>query len=388
MKVDAFAIRDQRFDDWERKVAGRWSIEDLRADERFRDGWLSFDCLSWDADNRKLYLGLTLINTDIFWSFDSRSETFSSLGFPSVSDRFDAKFHRSLERDTDGSYLVATALLHDVDQQFSAAGGKLVRYEPETGSYQLLDIPIEGQYIQSIVLDRDRRLVYGFTYPAEYMFVHDLSTGVSRKLAYLGNSRMICQPHNAVLDSRGRVWGTWGENRAFEYSTGEVPIRYFCYDPETGQFEWFPFGPPTTGRGDSGAIDHMLLATDGLIYVGTVAGGLSTLNPETGEVVSLGKPFSGTRLAGLVQARDRHIYGAGNSGLDSAGRGTARMFRYKLSGGDAEDLGRIFDESRDDGAVKVHMLVEGEDGVLYAGENDNSYRSSYLWRCRLEASGD
>lgn len=77
----------------------------------------------------------------------------------------------------------------------------------------------------------------------------------------------------------------------------------------------------------------MLLATDGLIYVGTVAVGLNTLDPESGNVVSLGKPFPGTRLAGLVQARDGHIYGAGNSGLDPAGRGRVRLFRYVRSGG-------------------------------------------------------
>lgn len=383
MEVQAFAIRDQRLDDWERKVAGRWSIEDLRADERYRDGWLSFDCLSWDPAGQRMYVGLTLISTDVFWCFDAQTETFTSLDFPSVADKFDAKFHRSLERDTDGTYIVATALLHDMDQQFDAPGGKLVRYEPDTGSYEILDVPVQSQYIQSIVLDQNRRLVYGFTYPAEYMFVHDLASRETRMLAYLGNGRMICQPHNAVLDGRGRVWGTWGENRAFEYSSGEAPIRYFCYDPETGEFEWFAFGPPKSGAGDTGATDHMLLATDGLIYVGTVAGGLSTLDPDTGDVVSLGKPFSGARLAGLVQARDGHIYGAGNSGLDAAGRGTARMFRYDRETRDIEDLGRIFDETRDDGAVKVHMLVEGEDGVLYAGENDNSYRSSYLWRCKL-----
>ncbi|TFC77264.1 hypothetical protein E3O45_07855 [Cryobacterium sp. TMS1-20-1] len=384
MKVRAFAIRDQKLDDWERRVEGRWSIEALRADERYRDGWLSIDCLAWDGDSGKMYLGLTLINTDIFWTFDTGSSTFTSLDFPSVSDRFDAKLHRSLERDTDGSYIIATAMLHDMNQQFVAGGGKLMRYDPEADLYDLLDVPIPGQYIQSVVLDRDRRLVYGFTYPAEYMFVHDLTTMATRKLAYLGNSRMICQPHNAVIDTRGRVWGTWGENRAFEYSIGETPIRYFCYDPGTERFEWFEYGPPHRGRGDTGAVDHMLLSVDGLIYVGTVAGALSTLDPETGNVVSLGQPFQGSRLAGLVEARDGHIYGAGNSGLDSAGRGTARLFRYDRATERIDDLGKIFDEDRDDGAVKVHMLVEGEDGVLYAGENDNRYRSSYLWRCQLD----
>jgi len=30
------------------------------------------------------------------------------------------------------------------------------------------------------------------------------------------------------------------------------------------------------------------------------------------------------------------------------------------------------------------MLVEAEDGVLYAGENDHHWRSSYLWRCEID----
>lgn len=382
MKVTAHVLANQRFDDWHQKVEGRWSIEDLRADERYRNGWVSFDCLAWDGVG-KMYLGLTAINTDVFWVFDVATGSFNSLHFDRVADKFDAKFHRSLERDTDGSYFVATALLHDNDQQFEAPGGKLMRYEPDADSFELLDIPVEGQYVQSILLDPKRRLIYGFTYPAEHMFVHDLTTQTTRKLAYLGNGRMICQPHNAVLDGGGRVWGTWGENRAFEYGIGQKPIRYFCFDPETSSFKWFDYGPPKTWTDDTAAIDHMLLGDDGLIYVGTVAGGLSTLDPESGAVDLLGKPFGGSRLAGLVQGRDGYIYGAGNSGQDSDGRGTARMFRYDTSEKTSQDLGPIFDDRENDGAVRVHMLVEGEDGVFYAGENDNLYRSSYLWRCEV-----
>jgi hypothetical protein len=384
VKVQAQVLRDRRFDDWHRTVAGRWSIEDLRADARYRDDWISFDCLAWDGGRGLLYLGLTAINTDIFWTFDPLTGKFESLGFDRVGDRFDAKFHRSLERDDDGSYLVATAMLHDMDQQHQAAGGKLMRYWPDESRFDLLDIPVPGQYIQSILLDTARRLVYGFTYPAEYMFVHDLQSGQTRNLAYIGNARMISQPHNAVLDRRGRVWGTWGENRAFEDDPGSSPIKYFCYDPEQDDFEWFAYGPPKTWPADTAAVDHMLLAYDGLIYVGTTAGGLSRLDPRTGATEALGKPFAGRRLAGLVQARDGYLYGAGNEGVDAQGRGTARLFRYDVTNGRTDDLGPIADPDRDDGAIKIHMLVEAEDGVLYAGENDHHWRSSYLWRCEID----
>lgn len=385
MKAQALVLKDRRFDDWHQKVSGRWSIEDLRADPRYRDDWISFDCLAWDPEQRLMFMGLTAINNDIFWTLDPATDEFMSLGFPRFGDRFDAKFHRSLAQDDDGSYIAATAMLHDMDQQRQARGGKLVRYLPDTGVYELLDVPVPSHYIQSIVLDRDRRLVYGFTYPAEHMFVHDLRTGQSRTVAYLGNSRMVCQAHCAVLDRQGMLWGTWGENRAFEDEPGRWPIRFFRYDPDLDSFEWFSHGPPKVWPGDAGNVDHMLLAEDGSIYVGGVAGGLSRLDPDSAAVEFLGKPFAGKRLAGLVQGRDGYIYGAGNEGVDSEGRGTARMFRYDPSRNSFDDLGAIFDPQRDDGAIKIHMLVEGEDGVLYAAENDHLWRSSYLWRCHVDA---
>lgn len=383
MRAQALVLKDRRFDDWHQRVSGRWSIEDLRADPRYREDWISFDCLAWDQEQRIMFMGLTAINNDIFWTFDPATDAFMSLNFGRIGDRFDAKFHRSLVQDDDGSYVAATAMLHDMDQQRQARGGKLVRYRPDTDVYDLLDVPVPSMYIQSIVLDRERRLVFGFTYPAEYMFVHDLKTGESRTVAYIGNSRMVCQAHCAVFDRRGRLWGTWGENRAFEDEPGRWPIRFFRYDPDADDFEWFSHGPPKAHPGDAGNLDHMLLADDGFIYLGGVAGGLSRLDPDSAEVVFLGKPFAGKRLAGLVQARDGFVYGAGNEGVDREGRGTARMFRYDPSRNTFDDLGAIFDPQRDDGAIKIHMLVEGEDGVLYAAENDHLWRSSYLWRCHV-----
>jgi hypothetical protein len=384
MLVQAEVLRDGRFTNWHREVAGRWTIEDLRTDDGYRRDWISFDCMSWDEEAQLLYLGLTAIDTDIFWTFEPASRRFRSLEFTRVSDRYDAKFHRSLERDVDGTYVVATAMLHDMDQQRCAPGGKLVRYAPAEDTYEVLGVPVASQYIQSILLDRERRAVYGFTYPAEYMFVHDIDTGSSTTIAYVGNARMICQPHCAVMDGAGRIWGTWGESRAFEDDRGGTPIRFFSYDPARDEFEWFRHGPPKTWRDDPGNVDHMLLGKDGLIYVGTVSGGLSRLDPTDGSVTPLGRPFSGNRLAGLVQGRDGNLYGAGNEGVDATGSGTARMFRYEPLNGTITDLGRIFDADLDDGAVKIHALVEAQDGVFFAGENDNLYRSSYLWRCEVQ----
>jgi hypothetical protein len=381
--VRAHVLKNRSFDNWQSEVEGRWKIEDLRADEGYCNEWISFDSLAWDERSQKLYVGLASINNDIFYVFDPEEDAFTSLRFRRISDKFDAKFHRSLEIDSDGTIYAATALLHDVDQQHAAKGGKLLRYDPRTDKYQILAIPVPHHYIQSILLDRHRRVIYGFTYPGEFLFRYDLDTQAYRALAFVGNGVMLCQPHSAALDTQGRLWGTWGESRAFEDVLGPVPIRIFCYDPERDEFSWFQHGFPKVDDADPARIDEMLLAHDGFIYAGTVAGGFSRLDPATGDVEDLGKPFPNPRLAGLAQGPGGLIYGAGNEGYGDHGKGEARVFVFDPETKELRDLGPIFDQELQKGAVKVHKLVATSDGRLYAGENDNVLRSSYLWECRV-----
>ena len=381
--VRAHILKDRKFDNWVSEVEGRWKFEDLRADSGYCNDWISFDSLAWDITTSKLYVGLSTLSGDIFYVFDPAQDKFVSLGYQRFGDKFDAKFHRSLEMDEDGTIYAATALLHDMDQQREAAGGKLLRYDPTCAQYSLLAIPVPHQYIQSILLDRRRRSIYGFTYPAEYLFRYDLASGDCRILAYIGNGVIMCQPHCGVLDAKGRLWGTWGENRAFEDVLGPVPIRIFCYDPEADRFTWYQHGFPKVDSTDPARIDHMLLAKDSMIYAGTVAGGFSRLDPETGKVEALSKPFSGPRLAGLVQASDGLIYGAGNAGYGPSGRGEARLFAFDPKSNHCQDLGPILDRRLDASAVRIHMLVDAGNGTLFAGENDNVLRSSYLWECQV-----
>ena len=383
--VQAHILKNRRFNNWKSEVEGLWKFEDLRADEGYCNDWISFDCLAWDEKTNRLYIGLTSINNDIFYVYEPSQDRFTSLEFRRIGDKFDAKFHRSLELDEDGMVYAATALLHDVDQQHEAKGGKLLRYDQAKDEYEVLATPVPHHYIQSIKLDKKRRIIYGFTYPGEYLFQYDLKTHACKTLAFIGNGVMMCQPHGASFDRYGRLWGTWGESRAFEDMLGPAPIRIFCYDPDTDQFTWFQHGFPKVDDADPARIDHMMLADDGFIYVGTVAGGFSQLDPETGDVEDLGKPFPNPRLAGLAQGVDGLIYGAGNESYSTSGEGEARLFVFDPKTKNLEDLGPIFDERIRAGAVKVHMLVTTGDGTLYAAENDNIFRSSYLWECRIES---
>ncbi len=382
-QTKAHIYKNRTFDNWDSDVAGNWTIEDLRSDVGYCNDWISFDSLAWDNLTEKLYIGLTSINTDIFHVFNQANQEFQSLGFHRISDKFDAKFHRSLEIDHDGMIYAATALLHDQNQQHQAPGGKLIRYNPKTDEYLILAIPIPHHYIQSIKLDRKRKLIYGFTYPGEYFFRFDLETQQTKILAYIGNGVMMCQPHYSALDHQGKLWGTWGETRAFEDIPGPNPIRIFSYDPDYNHFNWFTYGFPKVNNMDTARVDTMLTTKDGLIYVGTVAGGFSRLNPRDGSVEDLGSPYKGERLAGLTQTSNGLIYGAGNSGYGKDKKGETRLFVFDPEKGNCEDIGPIFDRELGKGAVKIHTLVAASNTKLYAGENDNIYRSSYLWEINL-----
>jgi hypothetical protein len=383
MQVTSHALVDETFTNWHTEVSGRWSYRDLYADDHYRNSWASFDCLAWHGGEEALYTGLTLMNNDILHRYDPRSARFTSLNFASIADRFDSKFHRSLEWADDGSLWGATALLHDMNDQHDAGGGKLVRYSPETGELVEVAVPVPHHYIQNIKLDPKRRAIYGFTYPAEHFFRYDIDSGTTRLLSYVGNSVMMCQPHSSVIDSDGGVWGTWGESRAFEDEPAAAPIMLFRYDQDRDEIDYFRHGLPRVGATDRATVDHMTLGRDGQIYVGTAAGALARIDPKSAEVSYLGKPFTGPRLAGLVSANDGYLYLAGNGGFTADGHGTARLARFDPGTSRFEDLGPIHDPARAATAAKVHMMVEGNPGQLFCAENDNVYRSSYLWEVNL-----
>jgi hypothetical protein len=376
MQVRAHIIKNTSLDNWVSEAEGRWTWDQMRSDKRYQD-WFSFCSLVWDRKTDLLYCGIATFTNDIFWKFDRRTGTFTSLKYQEFGDKFDAKFHRSLEQDDDGTLYAATALLHDPDCLMESPGGKLLKWTPATGEYSLLAIPVPHHYIQSIVLDRKCRLIYGCTFPAEILFRHDLRTGQTRHLAYIGAGYVMAQAEKMTLDAEGRLWGTWAEIRAWESSPGPNCIRLFCYDPNSDQITWFGHGLPKVGAGDRGTVDTMLLADDDLIYVGTGAGALCRLNPKTAEVTLLGKPSSGRRMTGLALGRDGQIYGvAGDCER-------ARVFSYDRESGRFTNWGGIFDPALGEGPERTHDIALTDDYVLFAGENDNPRRSGFLWECRL-----
>lgn len=392
-------LRDVALTGWDDQIAGRWHYRDLAADPVWAHGWISFDALCWSRRHHALFCGLNSIDGDLLYRFDPTSGAFTSLDTQRWADPFDSKIHRALLEDPQGELYFGTSLLHDADQQHEAVGGKLVKYDPVRDRYEVLGIPEPHLYIQSIAADWSRGLLYAFTYPAELLVRFDLHTRTSTRLAYLGNALNLAQPHNAVVDRSGTLWGTYAETRAWDETPGPCPIRLFRYHPDCG-FTWFDHGlsrrddpdqlladPPqryavdeelseTRHRHDLGFCDAMAYDGDRYIYAGTVAGVLCRIDTQDGSVAKVAHAMPSGRLPALT-VQDGVLYMAGGM------KGRTQALRWRIGAETLEDLGELVDERTGDRPARIHDLAVSDDGVLYLAENDNHQRSAYLWSLTL-----
>ncbi|MAE65383.1 MAG: hypothetical protein CMJ18_14015 [Phycisphaeraceae bacterium] len=332
------------------------------------DNNIAFTCLLPHPDG-KLYCGLTAWNTDILYRFDPKSKQFESLHYPEISERFEIKVHRSLELASDGAIYGATACLHAVDQRREAPGGALFRIAPGADRAEKLCIPVERDYIQTISLDDRRGLIYGQTYPVFKTFVHDLGTGRTDDLGYMGSIT-----HISAIDDDGCFWGTWHEVAHFLYK----------YDPGTKKITWFRRSVPNA-QADSnrmyagaGPVDSMINGGDGFLYIGTCGGSLCRLDPKTAETTYLARPAPTARLPGLVVWKDGLLLGC--MGDDN----NSMLFAYDRENGAVHNLGPLVDSDTGLPLFRVHDLRVMNGNTAYVGETDVPGRSAYLWECTLE----
>ncbi len=399
--LQAFKLRDVRLEGWRDRIAGKWHYRDLAADPDWFHGWISFDALCWDEQRNTLFCGLNSLDGDLLYRFDPESEQFTSCHTQRWADKFDSKIHRTLLKNPlDGCLYFGTSLLHDADQQHEAPGGKLVRYDPDADKFEILGIPEPHLYLQSIAADWQRGILYAFTYPAEFLIRFDLATRQARRLAYVGNAINFAQPHNAVVDAQGALWGTYAETRAWDEMPGRQPIRLFRYEPDADRFTWFDRGlsrrddprqllpdPPqryatpaelteTRHKQDYGFCDAMAYDGQRYIYAGTVAGVLCRIDTKTAQVEKIAHIMPAGRLPAMA-IRDGVLYAAGGM------KGQTQLVRWRIGADRTEEMGELLDPQTGDRPARIHELAVTPGGAVYLAENDNHTRSSYLWRVQL-----
>jgi streptogramin lyase len=381
MKIRSLKMQDQQYgNQWCDEVKDRWDYQDFQDRPEWRNGWISMDCGLNVESQKRIYLGVTSFASDIFHAYDRESGRFVNLGFNRIADPFDAKFHRALVQAPDGMVYAGIALLHDVDLYWDAPGGAIVRYNPLTNELVKLAIPIPHCYIQSIVLDPERQIIYCLHFAPEYLSSYNLRTGEVKNLGLVGSGYGgMAHGENIVLDDNGCVWCNWSLTRAWQSEPGSDAIRLCKYDPESGKIIFYRTGLPRTD-GTHGFVktESFFNFHDGSVYASGDGGSFYRIDPKSGSAEFLFKPIQDrpSRLSSLVEREPGLVYGV------TGRNGNCQFMRINLKAGTFEILGNLVD-SEGEALWQAHDVVVTKDGTFYVCENDNPHRSSYLWEVKI-----
>lgn len=379
MRVRSLRWRNEDFrNQWDETVLDRWTYSDFHTAPAWKDGWISFDCAVCRPGDDRVYLGVTCFDANnILLAFDRKKDRFVELGYARVADAFDAKFHRSLVLGRDGAIYGAPALLHCCDRYLEAPGAAVVRYDPASDEIAKIGTPLEHVYVQSFLLDSRNETAYCLCFAPEYLISYDLGTREMSILGLLGSGYGgMTQGENIALDDNGNVWCNWSLTRAWQDAPGPDAVRLAKYIPSEGRMHYYQHGLPLpTGTNHAFARPEAWFNLgDGMMYASGANGSLYRIDPDTGKAEYLFTPVSDrpSRLASLATVDDNVAYGiVGREGRCELLRVHFREGRYDLLGPIEDDEGhRMF---------QCHDIVATEDGVLFACENDNPYRSSFLW---------
>jgi len=231
-----------------------------------------------------------------------------------------------------------------------------------------LGIPVPGEGIYALAINRFFGYIYGLSYPNGQFFHYDIK---SAKFAVHGtvaerripgekfeNEKLIGRA--IVLDSQGHAY-TSGENGSL------------CrFNAQQMRLERLPITVPTVrGREPYNRVDAWA-EHGGLLYGGSSDGYLFRLDPQKLRVENLGKPLNQYRIRGLVFGRNGKLYGVGGDDDEMA-----RLFSYDPASGVYEMLGMIDVNRRPYyswHAYLIDAVALGADGTVYLGQCERGSR--------------
>lgn len=276
-----------------------------------------------------------------------------------------------------GDVYVGTALAVDNNGEGydRYPGGHLLKYVPREDKGRKgirietpcpvndLGIPVKGQGIYALTIDRSRGVIYGVTYPHGDFFSYTAEPGLLKIRGRLAKEIMPGEKFEneknigraLVVDQEGNV-----------FMSGEGG-KIYRFNIKTQELESLAIGLPTVpGREVYNRVDAWTSDAEGNLYGGTSDGYVFCLDPAKLRVRNLGKPLNQYRIRGLVLARNGKLYGIGGDNNEMA-----RLFSYDPDSGAYELFGMIDVNRRPyyswQGYVFDSMAV-GLDGTVYMGQ--------------------
>ncbi len=312
------------------------------------------------------------------------------------------KVHHSIGKGPDGRIYLGTG--HRYSDAMPSyvyldyEGGRLIEYDPASDCATDLGVRIANEGTFCMAVDAERGRVYGVTYPSNRFWTYDVESGRGTDKGHIGPH----QSHSIAVDAQGNVWGSYGYGRLFKYDLAQDRVSK----------------THITLPGENQNVDSIVLAPNGLLYIGTgdwarvgyeEGGYLVAFDPAEERTRYLGKPAVEGRIPAMALAdHGKTIFGCTGSteasvfAFDTETEAITNLgfivvpwekmpaeARAKKEAGDAVGAGaetrRRARRSREsaglDGhvAYRIHMMTIGPDGTLYCGETD---RDPYLYVCK------
>jgi len=245
--------------------------------------------------------------------------------------------------------------LADWDRERDDNGGKIVKYNTETDTIEVIAEMPKYCYSQAMVVDPVNKMAYGNTIPDNHFFVVDANKKTLKDFGRISEYGH----HNLVVSPKGICYGGW-----MDYYNHT--LKLLKYDPKVGKLEYRDTvilrDVGTKIAGNQG-IDQWLVTRDGEIYVGMVANSLLfRFHEDTEEFELVGQAAKGGRMATMNEDENGIIWlGAGYPHMHLV------RFDKKATGKDRfYDCGPV---GKSEYRCYFHAS-HYQDGKLYLGETD------------------
>jgi hypothetical protein len=285
--------------------------------------------------------------------------------------------HHALVAAANGDVYIGTSLAVDNNGEGyeKYPGGQLFKYVPAPShsgrnirmdadcKVEDLGIPVKGQGIYALTIDRPRGVIYGLTYPDGEFFSYSIESRQAKTHGQVAKTGIPGEKFEKdknigralALDSEGNV-----------YTTGQQG-NFVRFDGKAQKLENLDlFAPTVPGREVYNRVDAWTADRTGDLYGGTSDGYLFRLDPARLRVDNLGKPLNQYRIRGLVYAANGKLYGIGGDTDEMA-----RLFSYDPASGIYEMLGMIDVNRRPYYSWQGYVfdsMVAGPDGTIYMGQ--------------------
>ncbi len=380
----------------------------VRARELFVKDRLAIAITSMERVGERIYLGLTGGANILAW-YDVAADRIE-LGpelFPWIKGRgYCAKIHNALGALSDGSLLMGEANhftwdgipvtlnylgkelpesmlfrkraqgypdvkygefclphLEGWNRATDAAGGKIVRYWPDSGRAEDLGMLPGMLYVQSMIVDTARDRAFGHTLPDNHFFYVDVRKGAIKDFGHISDFAH----HNMVVTPRGVCYGGWIDK-------AENSLKLLRFDPEEERLNYLnkvilkDVGAKVAGNQ---GIDEWIVTSRGEIYMGVVANSLFfRFHEEEEEFELIGQVAKGGRVTSIDEDEHGMIW----IGADYPHMRLVRFDPRRTDRGKFTDFGRVNDSYP---RCYFHASCCYK-GKLYLGETDGFVPSLHI----------